>query len=101
MTQQQAQVYTSVSKHAVDTMPQEFAQISVPTLMVSGEKDIIIPAAMGRQAAALNDKITYVELPKTSHFPMLEDATAYLNTIEEFLQPNNSLSPYLLIVRNI
>ena len=79
-------IYTSVSKEAVETMPQEFARLTVPTLMVSGEKDIIIPAEMGRQAAALNDKIEYVELPKTAHFPMLEDKTAYLKTIKEFLQ---------------
>ena len=79
-------IYTSVSKQAVETMPQEFAKLTVPTLMVSGEKDIIIPAEMGRQAAALNDKIEYVELSKTAHFPMLEDKTAYLNTIKEFLQ---------------
>jgi len=79
-------IYTSVSKQAVEIMPQEFTNLTVPTLMVSGEKDIIIPAKMGRQAAALNDNIKYVELPKTSHFPMLEDPTAYLNTIKEFLQ---------------
>lgn len=85
-------IYTSVSKQAVETMPQEFAKISVPTLMVSGEKDIIIPAKMGRQAAALNDKIQYVELPKTSHFPMLEDKTAYLNTIREFLQIDSAVA---------
>lgn len=85
-------IYTSVSQKAVEIMPQEFAQISVPTLMVSGEKDIIIPAVMGKQAAALNDKIKYVELPKTSHFPMLEDPAAYLKTVREFLQPHNNLS---------
>lgn len=79
-------IYTSVSKQAVETMPQEFAKLVVPTLMVSGEKDIIIPAEMGRQAAALNDKIKYIELSKTSHFPMLEDQTAYLKAIREFLR---------------
>ncbi|MGL5942384.1 MAG: alpha/beta fold hydrolase [Waterburya sp.] len=84
-------IYTSVSKQAVETMPKEFAKLTVPTLMVSGEKDIIIPAVMGRQAAALNDKIEYVELPKTAHFPMLEDATAYLNAVREFLQVGSAL----------
>lgn len=85
-------IYTSVSKQAVETMPQEFAKLTVSTLMVSGEKDIIIPAKMGRQAAALNDKIQYVELPKTSHFPMLEDKTAYLKTIREFLQIGHAVA---------
>ncbi len=84
-------IYTSVSKQAVETMPKEFAKLTVPTLMVSGEKDIIIPAVMGRQAAALNDKIKYVELPKTAHFPMLEDPTAYLKAVREFLQVGSAL----------
>jgi pimeloyl-ACP methyl ester carboxylesterase len=79
-------IYTAVSKQAVEVMPQEFAQISVPTLMVSGEKDIIIPAVMGRKAAALNDKIKYVEISKTAHFPMLEDAETYMQLVREFLE---------------
>lgn len=83
-------IYTSVSKKAVETMPQKFAAISVPTLLIAGEKDIIIPAEMGRQAAALNDNIEYVEMAKTAHFPMLEDAPTYLETVRQFLKiPQN------------
>ena len=85
-------IYSSVSKQAVETMPKEFAKLAVPTLMVSGEKDIIIPAKMGRQAAALNDKIQYIELSQTGHFPMLEDKTAYLNAIREFLQVGTAVA---------
>ena len=85
-------IYTSVSEQAVETMPKEFAKLTVPTLMVSGEKDIIIPAKMGRQAAALNENIEYVELPKTSHFPMLEDKNAYLNAVREFLQVERAVA---------
>jgi pimeloyl-ACP methyl ester carboxylesterase len=79
-------IYTSVSKKAVEVMPQEFAKIAVPTLMISGEKDIIIPAEMGRQAAALNKMIEFVEIPKTAHFPMLEDRESYLQAVREFLK---------------
>ncbi|OKH25131.1 alpha/beta hydrolase [Hydrococcus rivularis NIES-593] len=82
-------IYTSVSQKAVEIMPQKFAQISVPTLLISGEKDIIIPAAMGRQAAALNQTIEYIEIPKTAHFPMLEDAETYLLRVREFLENEN------------
>lgn len=78
-------IYTSVSKKAVEVMPKKFAEISVPTLLVSGEKDIIIPAAMGREAAKLNDNIEYVEIAKTAHFPMLEDKETYLGKVREFL----------------
>jgi pimeloyl-ACP methyl ester carboxylesterase len=79
-------IYTSVSKEAVEIMPREFAKISVPTLLISGEKDIIIPAIMGKKAAALNDNLQYVELPQTAHFPMLEDRESYLKTVRDFLQ---------------
>ncbi|NJO93796.1 MAG: alpha/beta hydrolase, partial [Hydrococcus sp. RM1_1_31] len=78
-------IYTSVSKKAVEIMPQKFAEITVPTLLISGEKDIIIPARMGRQAAALNPNIEYVEMPQTAHFPMLEDSQTYLSHVREFL----------------
>ncbi len=78
-------IYTSVSQKAVEIMPQKFAEISVPTLLIAGEKDIIITAAMGRQAARLNEKIEYVEMAKTAHFPMLEDAETYLHQVRAFL----------------
>lgn len=78
-------VFTSVSKKATEVMPREFAQISVPTLLISGEYDIIIPAEMGKKAAELNDQIQYVEIPNTAHFPMLEDPQTYLQDVTEFL----------------
>lgn len=78
-------IFTSVSQKAAEVMPQEFAQIQVPTLLIAGEKDIIIPAALGKQAAALNDRITYVEIANTGHFPMLEDAPTYLQQVYQFL----------------
>ena len=78
-------IYTSVSKKAVELMPTEFAQLQVPTLLIAGEKDQIIPAAMGKEAAALSEMIQYAELPNTSHFPMLEDAPNYIQTVKEFL----------------
>ncbi len=78
-------IFTCVSKRAAEEMPQQFAQIRVPTLMISGEHDIIIPAAMGRKAAALNHTIEFVVIPDTAHFPMLEDAETYLQCVREFL----------------
>ena len=80
-------IYSSVSKKAVEVMPQEFRKIRVPTLLISGEKDQIIPAKMGKAAVELNpDYIDYAVIPQTGHFPMLEDASTYLTTINEFLQ---------------
>ncbi|MEH1934293.1 MAG: alpha/beta hydrolase [Nostoc sp.] len=81
-------IFTSVSKAQAEFMPQEFAKLTVPTLLVAGEYDKIIPAEMGRQAAALSDKVEFVMIPNTAHFPMLEDAPTYLRQVQEFLQIN-------------
>jgi pimeloyl-ACP methyl ester carboxylesterase len=78
-------IFTSVSKAASELMPDEFAKVTVPTLLVAGEYDKIIPAQMGHQAAALNDKVEYAMIPGTAHFPMLEDAPTYLRLVREFL----------------
>ena len=85
-------IYTSVSKKAVDTMPQEFAKIPIPTLMISGEKDIIIPAKMGKQASELNEQIQYREIPNTGHFPMLEAKNTYLEIVQSFLATPSKLT---------
>lgn len=78
-------IFTSVSKAASELMPDEFAKVTIPTLLVAGEYDKIIPAQMGHQAAALNDKVEYAMIPHTAHFPMLEDAPTYLRLVREFL----------------
>jgi proline iminopeptidase len=76
---------TSVSKYAAEVMPQEFARLSVPTLLISGEYDKIIPAELGRRAAEMSDKVEYFEIPGTAHFPMLEEPEIYLERVREFL----------------
>jgi proline iminopeptidase len=78
-------IFTSVNERAAQLMPQEFAKLTVPTLIVAGERDRIIPASMGREAAALNEKVDFVMIPNTGHFPMLEDAATYLQCVQEFL----------------
>ena len=83
-------IFTSVSQQAAELMPQEFAKITVSTLLVAGEYDKIIPAAMGRQAAATNAKIEFALIPNTAHFPMLEAPDLYLQRVGKFL---HSLEP--------
>ena len=78
-------IFTCVSQKAAEVMPDEFARIKVPTLLVSGECDIIIPPELGRHAAELNNNIEYFLMPNTAHFPMLEDALTYLHKVQEFL----------------
>src|SRR4028118_1971477 len=79
-------IFTSVSKAAAELRSEEFAKLIVPTLLVAGEYDKIIPAEMGREAAAMSDKVEFALTPNTAHFPMLEDPATYLQRVREFLQ---------------
>ncbi len=78
-------IYTAVSKKAVDVMPQEFAQLTIPTLLISGQYDKIIPVDMGDRAAALSNQIQHIVIANTGHFPMLEDVPTYLGHVRAFL----------------
>ncbi len=78
-------VLTSVSLEATQWLPEEFKKLTVPTLLVAGEYDQIIPAEMGKQAAALNSHVKLAILKDTAHFPMLEDPETYLKEVREFL----------------
>lgn len=78
-------VYTSVSQEASETIPAAFKALQTPTLLISGAKDIIIPAELGRRAASLNPLTQFAEIPNTAHFPMLEDPDTYLSILDQFL----------------
>ncbi len=80
-------IFTCVSQKAAEGMPGEFSRLTVPTLMISGDRDIIIAAELGQKAAALNrDYIQLVVMSDTAHFPMLEDAPTYLQHLANFLK---------------
>lgn len=79
-------IYTAVSERASIEMPQAYTQLTVPTLLVSGEHDQIIPVELGQQAAKLSPQVQHVVIPGTGHFPMLEDSETYLQLVKQFLQ---------------
>lgn len=78
-------IYTAVSEQAAVEMPQVFKALAIPTLLISGQQDQIIPPRLARSAASLNPRITHTELAKTGHFPMLEVPGAYLPLVQGFL----------------
>jgi pimeloyl-ACP methyl ester carboxylesterase len=79
-------LYSAVSQQAAEDMPGCFAAIKTPTLLLSGEHDIIIPAKLGASAAKCNPTaIRYHVLPATAHFPMLEEPAAYQAEVDAFL----------------
>ncbi|AKG21819.1 alpha/beta fold hydrolase [Calothrix sp. 336/3] len=78
-------MFACVSQEQAELLPQKFAQLALPTLMISGEFDKIIPVSLGKEAAALNQMIEFQVIPQTGHFPMLEDEATYLQTLGKFL----------------
>lgn len=76
---------SAVSETVATAMAHEFAQLTTPTLMISGEQDQIVSAQSGQAAAALNPAIDYAMMANTGHFPMLEDPLTYRNLVQNFL----------------
>jgi proline iminopeptidase len=85
-------IYTAVSEKASIEMPQAYSRVTVPTLLISGEYDKIIPVELGLNAAAFSPQIEHVVISNTGHFPMLEDAPTYLELVRQFLQVPESVA---------
>ncbi len=78
-------MFDSVSERMAITLPKVYSQLSIPTLMISGQYDRIIPVKLGQQAAALNPQIEFTVIPDVGHFPMLEDSEGFLSRVRSFL----------------
>ena len=61
------------------------SRISVPTLVISGEEDPMIPPAEMAEWAALIPDSRHVVIPKTGHLPNLEDPEAFNRAVADFL----------------
>ena len=61
------------------------AQVEVPTLILTGANDPIIPAADAGKMLELIPGSRHVAIPATAHMPMLEDPEAFNEALREFL----------------
>lgn len=59
--------------------------IRVPTLLVQGTEDRLVPVANSRELARVRPDWTYVEYPGVGHTPMMEIPDAFLSTVEAWL----------------
>jgi pimeloyl-ACP methyl ester carboxylesterase len=78
-------VYDVVNEANAIALPKAFKGFLMPVLMISGEYDRIIPVALAKPAAALNDRVNLKVMPDVGHFPMLEDGTTFVKMIQDFL----------------
>ena len=58
---------------------------NLPTLLVWGERDPIIPAAHGREAHLLMPGSTLEIFERAGHFPHLDDPVRFINVVSDFL----------------
>lgn len=59
--------------------------IRVPTLLVQGSEDRLVPVANSRELARVRPDWTYVEYPGVGHTPMMEIPDQFLSTVETWL----------------
>lgn len=61
--------------------------ITIPTLVVWGQHDRLIPLALGERFAREIPGAKLVVVPDTGHAPMIETPQAFLAAVQPFLQP--------------
>lgn len=66
------------------------AQIAVPTLVISGQLDALVPAPLSRHLATRIPGARYVEIPMAMHNPMDERPRAFCRTARQFLIAANT-----------
>ena len=72
---------------ANDSLDGRLAGITIPTLVVWGEYDQLIPLAKGRRLAAEIPGARLVVVPDAGHAPMIETPSAFLAALGNFLEP--------------
>lgn len=63
----------------------DLAEVSVPTLTVWGEEDLLIPVEEGRAASSVIPCHRFVDLPGVGHMPMEESPEALAHHLRTFL----------------
>jgi len=64
--------------------------ISVPTLVIHGESDGLVPLAYGEEFARLIPHARFVPIAGAGHLPMIEREDAFLSAVGAFLAPHDA-----------
>lgn len=64
----------------------ELALISVPTLIIWGEHDLLLPLTLGQELHTALPHATFVTMPQSGHRPMLTQPAAFSQIVLRFLQ---------------
>jgi len=64
----------------------ELAKITIPTLIIWGERDILLPISLGEALSAALPHATFVRLPDCGHRPPLAQPQVFSRLVLEFLE---------------
>ena len=70
---------------AADIRP-KLAQVRAPTLIIWGERDTIVPLALGKQLAECLPRATFIVIPRAGHNPMWDAPAAVNRALVAFLE---------------
>ena len=69
----------------VDARDRLYLSESVPTMLVWGDKDRIIPVEHGREAHELMPDSRFEEFPGAGHFPFNDDPERFVEVLTDFI----------------
>jgi pimeloyl-ACP methyl ester carboxylesterase len=64
----------------------ELATITVPTLILWGERDVMLPLALGKELSVALPHATFISLPNCGHRPPISQPEVFSRLVLEFLQ---------------
>jgi len=77
-----------------EDLDRALGKLQVPTLVIWGEQDEIIPLATGRRMQRLIANSHLAIIPNCGHLPELENPAEFVRCVLEFLQPAGAAAPY-------
>ena len=67
----------------------EIASLTLPILIIWGERDILLPLALGKTLAEMVPHATFVTMPKSGHRPPLSQPAEFSRLVLDFLSSSN------------
>jgi 3-oxoadipate enol-lactonase len=83
------EVRVQIAKRDNPVSEAALADLSVPTLLITSENDVVFPPAAIREVAALMPGSELVELPDAGHSPYFETPEVFNRTVGAFLERFN------------
>lgn len=84
-------LWQSGQEIAMSDFRAEIASISLATLVIWGERDLLLPVTVGRELHATLPHATLVTMPQSGHTPMITQPAAFSQIVLSFLQDQTSL----------